>query len=373
MNQMPTGMPLDVEVGQMMMLGFEGELPTAEFRLFIREYRIGGVVLFERNCRSPEQLWSLCAGLQDHARSFEPHLPLFVAVDQEGGRVLRLGPPFTRFPSARRLGRAGDETLVAATARAMAREMLAVGINMNLAPVLDVDSNPENPVIADRAFHAIPAVVARMGVAFVRALQEEGVVATGKHFPGHGDTAFDSHLDLGAVEKTAEQLEAVELVPFRAAIGAGLEAVMTAHVAYSAWDKEMPATLSQAVLGRLLRGELGYRGMVMTDDLAMGAISRRYTIQDAAVIAVRAGADMLLLCAGLDEQVRMVEVVRRAAEVGEIPRERISSAAGRILGCKQRYIFKREPRPQEEVRAVVGCPEHIELARHPVLATGQET
>src|SRR3954463_2888260 len=280
------------EIGQLLIAGFNGHQLSPELRALAREFGLGGVILFARNVAEPEQV----AELAFDASRLTPDLPCWVSVDQEGGRVARLKAPFTEWPPMATLGRSGDVALAERFARALAAELKSVGITLDYAPVLDIHTNPKNPVIGDRALAETADQVARLGAAIVRVLQGEGIAACGKHFPGHGDTSTDSHLELPMVEHPPELLRERELVPFRAAIAANVAAIMTAHVFVPALDDERPATLSPRVIGDLLRGELGFAGVILSDDLEMKALTA--PVPESAVQAVTAGCDGVLICSG---------------------------------------------------------------------------
>src|SRR6266566_4069755 len=242
------------QIGQLLIAGFNGQTPPVELKSLAREFGLGGVILFGRNIAEPEQVAELCF----EASRLVPDLPPWISIDQEGGRVARLKAPFTEWPPMATIGRSGDVDLAWRFARALAKELRAVGITLDFAPVLDVHTNPGNPVIGDRALAETAADVSRLGSAIVRTLQAEGVAACGKHFPGHGDTSTDSHVELPLVEHPPDRLRAVEFVPFRAAIQADVATIMTAHVFAPALDDKRPATLSRHVVTDLLRKELGF-------------------------------------------------------------------------------------------------------------------
>ncbi|HYM91173.1 MAG TPA: beta-N-acetylhexosaminidase [bacterium] len=346
-------------VGQMFMVDFSGPEPSAEVERLLTEGGVGGVVVFDKNVEAPIQVARLSNALQRlAARAGQP--PLLLAADQEGGPVVRLRG--THFPSAMAFGAAASDRLVAQAARVTARELRAVGIHVNFAPVLDVNSNPANPVIGVRSYGEDPAPVARLGVQAVTAMQAAGVLATAKHFPGHGDTSLDSHLALPTVAHPRGRLEAVELLPFVAAIRAGVAAVLTAHVVYPALDPDRPATLSPAIIG-VLRRELGFQGLVVSDSMRMRAIVDHYRPGDAAVEAVLAGVDLVLALGPAEAQWEAIEAVRAAAETGRIPSARLHEAAGRVLAAKRRLgLFERALVREGDVAGSVGLPEHIALA-----------
>ncbi len=351
-------MTLRDKVGQLFILGFEGTTPTPAFRKLIREARIGGVVLFSRNFESPTQLIRLINGLQ----RLSPDAPLFVAVDHEGGRVSRLPAPFTFFPAAAQVGAGNSHRLAYAMGQAMARELKAVGINLNFAPVLDVHTNARNRVIGDRAFGKDAIQVAKMALAVMVGLQDHGVIACGKHFPGHGDTTADSHRELPRVKHSLSRLIEVELRPFAHAIQNRIEALMTAHVVYHCLDPDRPATLSRTVLTRLLRQAMGFLGVVITDDLEMKAISDRWRIRDAAVDALRAGADLLLLCRDPGAQEEAHAAVRDAAGHA-LTEKRIEQALNRVLRLKERYLLPHKPANVSSAQNWLGREEHRALAK----------
>ena len=356
---MPAG--LQRQIGQLVVAGFAGVTLPVELRAIARDFDLGGVILFARNVEAPLQVAEVAYEVKQLS-----DVPPWVSVDQEGGRVQRLRAPFTEWPPAASLGRRGDPELVERFGRALARELRSVGVTLDYAPVLDVHTNAANPVIGDRALSADPAEVARLGAVLIRALESEGVAACGKHFPGHGDTSLDSHQDLPVVEHEPERLREIELRPFRAAIEAGAAAIMTAHVLYPALDEAAPATLSRAVVSDLLRGELGHDGLVVTDDLAMGAIARHRAPVRAAVDAVGAGCDLLLLCeADPAAQVAVIEGLIHAVEDGSLPVRRVEEALGRQRRARERFLAGDERwRPPAQVRlnAVVGCAEHQDVA-----------
>ena len=264
--------PLRRRIGQLLIGSFHGSDIPVELRALAREFDLGGVTLFGRlgNIESPGQVAELAFDL----RSLGRELPAWVGIDQEGGRVARLRSPFTEWPPMAALGRSEDAALARKFATALAAELSAVGISLDYAPVLDIHTNPKNPVIGDRALGERPETVAKLGRVIIEELQRAGVAACGKHFPGHGDTATDSHVELPIVEHPPDRLRAVEFVPFKAAIEAGVAFIMTAHVLVVSIDEERPATLSPRIVTDILRHELGYTGVIVSDDLEMKAISR---------------------------------------------------------------------------------------------------
>lgn len=340
--------------GQRLLIGFAGPAVDDELRAIVREIRPAGFVLFARNVEDPAQVRELNREL---ASLVDPHHPALLAVDQEGGRVQRVRAPATVWPPMRAVGRADTET--AAVSAAMATELRAMGFNVNFAPVADVDSNPKNPVIGDRSFGREPRAVARHVAAFVEAHQKAGVVAVAKHFPGHGDTTVDSHLDLPRVEKEEPELREVELPPFRAAIEAGVGAIMTAHVVFPAFDEDLPATMSERVVQRLLRDELAFDGVIFSDDLEMKAVMGRYALDQQIDRMTAATVDVLLCCKAPELQLAAYEALVRRQEEDAWFGRACKTAADRVHAMRVRFLKGAPPAPALDV---VGCERHRELA-----------
>ena len=345
-------------VGRLAIVGFTGESAPVELRDMARRFDLGGVIYFARNIVEPRQVRELSREIAAMAGAW----PFWTSVDQEGGRVARLRRPFTEWPPMRTLGRSGDAALARAFAAALAAELRAVGINLDYAPVLDVDTNPKNPVIGDRALSDSAGEVARLGRAIIETLQAGGIAACGKHFPGHGDTSVDSHHDLPVVEHSPDRLEAVELLPFREAVAAGVACIMTAHVLLPALDEAQPASLSHAVIAGLLKGTLGFPGVVMSDDLGMKAVAARMPLPETTVAALEAGCDIVLLCNSTpDEQVEALEAVIAALESGRLPVSRIEDAWARQERAKAALRHASPIDPNAMAR--IGCDAHQAVAR----------
>jgi beta-N-acetylhexosaminidase len=347
------------DIGQLLVGSLPGTTVTPEIRSLAREFQLGGIILFARNIEAPEQVAELSHDVQQLATE----APLWVSVDQEGGRVARLKAPFTEWPPMAVLGRSGDVQLAVRFARALARELRAVGITLDYAPVLDIHTNPKNPVIGDRALAEDAEMVGRLGAAIIKALQDNGVAACGKHFPGHGDTSVDSHFELPLVEHPPDRIRRVESVPFRAAIAADVAFMMTAHVLVPSLDEERPATLSPRIVRDMLRGELGFKGVIVGDDLEMKAVAKQYTVPEAAVQAIAAGCDGLLICSGnADVQVQTLETLVHAVEDGQIPFKRLEDALTRNRRAKERFLAAPVAAGGAPLRAVLGCDEHRRVA-----------
>jgi beta-N-acetylhexosaminidase len=359
------------DVGQLLWVGFASPTPTPQLLHRLARGEVGAAILFKRNLvfdavpdgQAVCDLDALVA-LDDQLHRAAPDgTPALVAIDHEGGSVQRVRAPATQWPPM--LGHAGltapaDEHLAERIGRAIGDELAALAIDIDFAPVLDVHTNPANPIIGDRAFGTEPAGVARRGLAFARGLAAAGVLACGKHFPGHGDTHADSHLELPRVDADLARLRAVELEPFRQAAATALPMIMTAHVVYPALDSQ-PATLSRRIVTELLRGELGYRGVVVSDDLDMRAIADHYGAGDAAVAAIAAGCDVVLCCRDEANQDAAERALTLAAERDSGFRARVGEAAARVRAMKRTHAEWRAVHPARG-REAVGSYEHRILA-----------
>lgn len=390
------------DVGQLLWLGFHGIEASAELRELIASGAIGATVLFKRNLRlAREPMPSTPAAGQGaslgsqaaagriagerlpeatvsrevadvaavielnhalHAAAPADRPPLLTCVDHEGGRVQRVRAPATVWPPMMQLDGFDDaeaELVAEQVGRAIGVELAALGFDVDFAPVLDVHTNPANPIIGDRAFGREPAPAAGRALAFARGLESAGVLSCGKHFPGHGDTSTDSHLELPRLDHDLDRLRAVELEPFRRAAVAGMPMIMTAHVVFAALDDRVPATLSRRVITGLLREELGYQGLVVSDDLDMRAIADHGGVGEAAVAAVAAGCDALLICVHPEKHGIAWEALVRAGEADSGLRARIGDAAARVRALKQRHAGRAgSPAAASEI----GRAEHLRLA-----------
>ena len=354
-------MTIEEKVGQLIMVGFEGTQANTAIETHIRQRFVGGVVLFSRNIQSPQQMAKLTNELQRLARGTVRQIPLLIGIDQEGGWVIRLKKGATVLPGNMALGATDSTELAERAGEITAVELSAVGVNLNFAPVMDVNNNPRNPVIGRRSFGGSPELVSRLGVAYIRGLQRNGVLATAKHFPGHGDTTVDSHFDLPTVSHDLKCIHALELKPFRAAIDAGVAAIMTAHIVYPALDADRPATLSPAILTDLLRQELGFDGLLITDDMEMKAIDARYQSGEAAVMAIEAGADIVLVLWTPTKQIEVFKALLSAVKSGRISQARLDQSVRRILKSKE-AAFDRRFVDVDAVGTTVGQDAHKQLA-----------
>jgi len=359
-------MTLEQKVGQVFMLGFTGTSLDDDNRALIRGLHLGGVTLFGRNIENAQQLAELDRQLQTVA---DP-VPLFISVDQEGGLVVRVTDGATIFPGNMAVGATGDPALARQVAQASATELLAMGVNMDLAPVVDVNTNPLNPVIGVRSFGSNADLVTKFAAQAVDGVQSMGVSAVAKHFPGHGDTSVDSHRDLPVVPYPLERLQSLELLPFQAAMQAHVDGIMTAHLYLPNIEpqQDLPATLSPRVLTGLLRDQLGYQGLILTDALDMDAIKKDHSPASAAVEAFEAGADMLLI-AGIntDDRMRLGDgppALLAAVQSGRVSEARLNESVLRILEAKaSRGILPGAAgAPARPDASVLNSPEHRALA-----------
>ncbi|MQA95121.1 MAG: beta-hexosaminidase [Streptosporangiales bacterium] len=354
-------MSLREKVGQLFVVRIKGTTPAAARRP-IERYDVGGVIYFPANLRDPEQIAGLSAGLQRAALARPPKVPLLIGIDQEQGRVNRLGDIATRFPGAMAAAATGREAQAEAMAHITGIELRAMGLNLDYAPVADVNVNPANPVIGVRSFGSDPARVARMVAAQVRGFQAAGVGAVAKHFPGHGDTDVDSHTGLPSIGHSRAEWERIDAPPFRAAIAAGADAVLSAHIRVDALDPSgRPATLSGPILTGLLRERLGFRGVIATDALEMAGVREKYGDGEVAVRAVLAGADQLLMPPDLGEA---YDAVLKAVRSGRISRARLDAAVLRTLTLKQtRGLFAHPEADPARAAEVVRSAPHRAAAR----------
>jgi len=336
--ELVTHLALPQLCGQLLYVGFQGEtLPDPLIQAIEAGLR-GGVVLFSRNCPGLEQTWRLCRAIASAAPT---EMPLLIAVDEEGGRVSRMPAGVVKLPSMRRLGSTGDPARCYRAAALLARQLSAMGISCDFAPVLDVDASHDGSIIGDRSFSGDPHCAAQLALAFARGLEDHGIAPCGKHFPGHGGTELDSHYVLPRLDVSRSVLDARELVPFREAVAAKIPALMTAHVAYRAFVSELPATLNPQICRQLLRSEMGFAGVLFSDDLEMGAVNDRDGIEQNAVASIRAGCDGLLICSQQDLADRALEALVSAAEQEPEFSVLVERSAIRMLGMRRRF----PPRP----------------------------
>ncbi|NLY43409.1 MAG: beta-N-acetylhexosaminidase [Clostridiaceae bacterium] len=328
-------MTLEEKIGQMVVVGLDGYTIDEHALAMIENYYVGGFILFDRNVENAYQLLTLINSLKTiNSRN---KVPIFVSVDEEGGRVSRMPDELIKIPANKEIGEINNGDFSYQIGNIIAETIKSFGFNMNFAPVLDINSNPQNPVIGDRSFGADAEIVTELGIQTMKGLQKGGVISVVKHFPGHGDTLVDSHVGLPSVDHDLDRLKSFELIPFKEAIDNQADAVMIAHILMNKIDPQYPASLSKTVITELLRKELGFKGVVITDDMTMGAIVENYSIGDAAVRAINAGSDIVLVSHGYNNAVSAIYSIKNAVENGVIKKERIDESVYRILKLKQKY------------------------------------
>lgn len=328
-------MTLREMIGQRMVSGFTGPVMTEAFKHAVREYKLGNVILFKHNVDSAEQLRTLCEDIQRFVIKETGH-PAFITIDQEGGIVTRLPKEAVNVPGAMAVGATGDFENAYEAGRVTARQLRSFGINFNLAPVMDVNSNRNNPVIGVRSYGDAPLRVAEYGVRMMKGLVEGGVLSCAKHFPGHGDTAVDSHVGLPKIDKSIEELAACELIPFKAAIDSGIPAVMTTHILFpKIEEKNLPATMSRTIMTGILREKLGFNGLIISDCMMMKAIADHYGTVNGVVSAMHAGVDLVFVCHDPDLCCQAMDAVYAACENGTIDQAEMAQSAQRILHAKE--------------------------------------
>ncbi len=354
-------MTLEQKIGQMLMIGVPGNSISGASRNIIEKYHPGGIILFGFNLGSNAQTKKFISDLQETSMA-STGIPLFISIDQEGGRVWRLADGVTQFPGNMAMGSADDKELVYKAAKILGMQLRRTGINMNLAPVLDVNNNPKNPVINTRSFGSVPLSVAHLGLAYILGLQEVYCIAVAKHFPGHGDTSEDSHLTLPAIPYTVERLFSTEFVPFINAIKGGVEGIMTAHITYPNVPQSAgPATLSKYFLTDILRNSMKFSGIVITDDMEMNAISKNYGIGNAAVKSIEAGTDIILISTHGDSVKKMFDAIREAVRTGVLSERRIEESVNRIIELKIRYSIMGINQGKVEAREARYSEEQLKL------------
>lgn len=349
--------------GQLLLAGFDGTVPSPEITALIRDHHLGGVILYAKNCVDAAQVADLTSSLQAEAQSAGAEDPLFIAIDQEQGRVVRLREGVTLFPPMGEIARAGDAALVERVSRVVSRELRALGINWNLAPVADVLSTPSCPV-GSRSFGSDPALVSTFVRAYVRGAAEEGVISCAKHFPGHGATEADSHFTSPRIERDLPSLREIDLPPFRAAIGAGVPSIMTTHITFPSLDPAFPATFSPEVIDGLLRRELAFRGVVVSDDLEMAGSSENFPLEEGALLALSAGVDMVLVSGMLLPERDLQGLLERlggAIAAGELRYPRVQEALARVTGLKRAYLGGSGRSGSGDALKVLRSPEHLDL------------
>ena len=326
-------MTLDEKIGQMIITGFNGSEYNDDMDRLINEYKVGGVILFARNIEDSNQMIDLTRALQENNNN----LPLFISIDEEGGRVSRLPDDVEKFPSAFTIGLINNQQTAYENGKEIGYTLKRLGINLDYAPVLDIYSNENNTVIGDRAFSKEESIVSTMGIATMEGIEDADIIPVVKHFPGHGDTEVDSHYGLPIVYKTLEELRNFEFIPFVKAIESGCDVIMVSHIILNEVDSSNPASLSKIVISDLLRKDLEFDKVVITDDMSMGAITSIMSIEEACIRSIKAGCDILLLGNAYEEIEQVIDSIKLKIYNGEISEEHINKSVNRILELKEKY------------------------------------
>lgn len=348
--------------GQLMMIGVSGQSLTGDEKKFIVENDICGVTLFGRNCASPQQIRDLCAEIQSLRHHTKSKRPFLIGIDMEGGRVARLKSPFTVWPPMSHLGKIDSPNLSFQFAHAMGTELRAVGINLDYAPCADILTHPQNPVIGDRSFSEDPEIVAKHVSAVIRGFVKSEVISCAKHFPGHGNTKVDSHLDLPIEDTDLATLESREFIPFQRAIKSKVDMIMSAHIRFPKIDPEWPATLSEIFLKQILRQKLRFEGVTVTDDLGMKAMSNFFSTEVIPVRALQAGVDLLLYCNEFEIPPIALEALKRAHQDGKLKDADLEASLQRVNTLKSEYLKMPDPLPFEQIKDRIGHTEHYRIS-----------
>lgn len=333
-------MTIDEKIGQMILVGIDGYALNENTKSLIQKYKVGGVILFADNVQETNQLLQLLNSLK--SENLQNKIPLFLSVDEEGGRVTRMPSEFKKFPTNKAIGKINDEMLSYNIGGSIAYEIGSFGFNMNFAPVLDVNSNPNNPVIGNRSFGTNVDIVSRLGIQTMKGIQSQNIIPVVKHFPGHGDTSVDSHMGLPSVNNDLKRLKSFELEPFADAIKNNADAVMIAHILLPKIDKENPSSMSKMIITDILRTDLKFNGVIITDDMTMGAITKNYNISEAAIKSVKAGTDIVLVCHGYDNEIAVINALKNSVAKGDISEKRIDESVYRIIMLKEKYKLEDE-------------------------------
>lgn len=330
-------MSVEEKIGQMIFSSISGTELGAEEEKLIHQYKVGGIIVNKKNITSPSQMVAYMNSLKEENKN---NVPLFFGIDQEGGRIAKLPGDLRAIPSHFEIGKQNDPSFAFEIGTVLGKLVSSFGFNVNFAPVLDINSNPENPVIGDRSFGINPDVVSKLGIQMMKGIQGENIIPAIKHFPGHGDTSVNSHDELPVVQKTMPELEQMELIPFKQAIAEGADMVMIAHILLPSIDLEFPSSMSEAIITDLLREKIGFDGVVITDDMTMEAITNSFDIGKASVMSVKAGADIVMVAHEFENVVKAITALTTAVENGEITEERIDQSVERILKLKNKYSLK---------------------------------
>lgn len=337
-----SNMSLDEKIGQLVISGFYGPTLDENILKLVKEDKISGVILFNRNVKDSSQLLSLNNSLKESNKNNK--LPLFISVDEEGGSVTRMPSDIKRLPTNKYIGSLNNKDLSYKVGEILGEQLSYFGFNMNFAPVLDINSNPNNPVIGNRSFGNNKDIVANLGTSTMKGIQSKNIISVVKHFPGHGDTSVDSHVNLPVVNYDINRLNSFEFVPFKTAIQNGANAVMVGHILLPKIDNKYTSSMSYEIVTNILRKDLGFDGLVVSDDMTMGAITENYSIEEASVKSINAGVDLLLVCQKYENTENVLKALKEAVLNGTISKERLDNALYNIISTKKKYLLNKEPK-----------------------------
>ncbi|MBN8535504.1 MAG: beta-N-acetylhexosaminidase [Deltaproteobacteria bacterium] len=353
---------MNKKFGQLMIIGIQGKSLSEDEKKFIINNNISGIILMGRNCESPKQVHDLCTEIQSLRFHMPDKAPLFIGIDMEGGRVQRLKSPFTLWPPARKMGELDNASISFLFSQKMGMELKSVGINLNFAPCVDIFSNPQNTVIGDRALGTDPEQVGKHASALVRGYIKSEIIPCVKHFPGHGNTLIDSHEDLPTEDAELKRLEDFELIPFKRSFKARVEMCMTSHILFPKIDPKYPVTFSEIFIKKVLKEANRFRGLVITDDLDMKALTKNYSPDQIPILAMKAGCDLLLYCNEPLSPPRALEALIEATAQGVLDINHLEQVANKIIAFKKEKITNPDPMTYEEASKIVGCEEHQKIA-----------
>lgn len=331
-----SNMTLDEKIGQLVITGIDNYTNNENSKALINTYHVGGFIFFSTNIENSNQFLTLINSLKE-TNSSTNTTPLFFSIDEEGGKVTRMPSEFLKLPTNKAIGKINIPSFSYEIGRILGQELKEFGLNLDFAPVLDINSNPKNPVIGDRSFGPDPTIVSNLGVETMKGIQSQNIIPSLKHFPGHGDTSVDSHIGLPIVYNDINRLNSLELIPFSKAIKSGADMVMVAHILLPKIDPVNPASFSKTIISDILRDNLNFNGVVITDDMTMGAIMKNYNIGEAAVKSLNAGTDIILVCHGFDKETEVLKAIKTSAENGTLTQKSLDEKVYRILKLKEKY------------------------------------
>jgi beta-N-acetylhexosaminidase len=343
-------MSLDEKIGQLVVVGFDGFTINDNINNLIKENKVGGVILFSKNVENSNQLVSLTNLLK--TSNAQNKTPIFISVDEEGGRVSRMPNELKKLPSNKSIGKRNDSDFSYNIGKIIGEELKSFGFNMDFAPVLDINSNPTNPVIGDRSFGNNVDIVNKLGIKTMKGMMDSNIIPVVKHFPGHGDTFVDSHVGLPLVNKDLIKLNDFELIPFNEAIKNNVDAIMVSHILFNKIDVDFPASMSKVIITDILRENLKFKGVVITDDMTMGAIIKNYDIGDASVKSINAGSDLILVCHDFDNELKVINSLKVAVQNNIITEERLNESVYRILKLKEKYVINDNPVKSPDINTI---------------------